>query len=117
MPDGAHFTSGNGGPGGTATIEPEVAGDLDAEASTAGGEAPDRPRRGPRRRRGEGRRLVLTPVGRGVLVGTALAYTAGWGLGYTELLVVAAAGLLAMVLALAWTWPRPRVAVDRTISP
>jgi uncharacterized protein (DUF58 family) len=127
---GAHFAGGGEGPAGTGTIEPELAGDLDdVNDDGANGTAPGastvssaagagrRGRRGWPRRRGEGRRLVLTPVGRGVLLGTSLAYAAGWGLGYTELLVVAAAGLLAMVLALAWTWPRPRVAVDRTISP
>jgi uncharacterized protein (DUF58 family) len=147
VPDGAHFAAGNGDAAGAATIEPEVAGDLDAleaagrarggtPSSGAGGAAPagaeagdgttgaagGRARRaagagGRLRGRGDGRRLVLTPVGRAVLGGTVVAWVAGWGFGYTELLVVAAAGLLAVVLALAWTWPRPRVAVERTISP
>jgi uncharacterized protein (DUF58 family) len=130
---GAHFASGDGS-GSTATIEPEVTGDLDAGAGAGaggpgagggpvGGAAPagvdgsGRARRGAGRRGRRARRLVLTPVGRAVLGGTVVAYVAGWGLGYTELLVVAAAGLLAVVLALVWTWPRPRVAVERTISP
>ncbi|HEV7761746.1 MAG TPA: DUF58 domain-containing protein [Acidimicrobiales bacterium] len=131
MAEGAHFASGNGDAG-PATIVPEIADDLDAgtpasatagsgEAVAAAGTAtPGRPgarRSGRRRRDRPARRLVLTPVGRAVLGGTVVAYAAGWGLGYTELLVVAAAGLLAAVLALLWTWPRSRVAVERTISP
>jgi uncharacterized protein (DUF58 family) len=79
------------------------------------GQLADQPSQ-PGRSRWSGR-LVLTPVGRVVLAGSAAAYAAGWGLGYAELLVVAAAGLVALLLAVVWTWPHPRVAVERTISP
>ncbi|WP_406290238.1 DUF58 domain-containing protein [Embleya sp. NBC_00896] len=48
----------------------------------------------------------------GVLMGVA-----GWGFGYREAQILAIAALLAVVLALAWTAPRPSVRARRTVVP
>lgn len=67
---------------------------------------------------GRGERLPsLTPAGAGVLGGSVVTHVAGWGLGYGELLTVAAAGYVALLAALAWTFVRPRLAVERTLAP
>jgi uncharacterized protein (DUF58 family) len=53
----------------------------------------------------------LTPAGRGVLGGSVVLYAVGWGLGYSEVLAVAASGIVA------WTWTRPHLEVARTVHP
>ena len=60
---------------------------------------------------------TLTPAGRAVLGGSVVLYAVGWGLGYVEVLTVAAAGLLALLVAVGWTWTRPRLEVDRSVHP
>ncbi len=59
----------------------------------------------------------LTPAGRGVLGGSVVLYAVGWGLGYAEVLAVAATGFVALVVAVAWTWSRPRIEIARTVTP
>jgi uncharacterized protein (DUF58 family) len=59
----------------------------------------------------------LTPAGRGVLGGSVVLYAVGWGLGYPEVLAVAATGLVALLVAVAWTWARPHLEVARTVNP
>jgi uncharacterized protein (DUF58 family) len=59
----------------------------------------------------------LTPVGRSVLGGSLVLYALGWGLGYSELHVLAVAGLLVLLLAVAWTWWRPGVELERAVVP
>jgi uncharacterized protein (DUF58 family) len=60
---------------------------------------------------------ALTPAGRAVLGGSLVLYAVGWGLGYTEVLAVAAAGLVALLVAVAWTWTRPHLEIARTVTP
>ncbi len=124
---GAGDTASAGGPTtgpvdvGTVTIEPPPAADdlvPEVVAPATGAKKPDGDEsEGRARRWRQAKGLVLTPAGRAVAGGTVVSYAAGWGLGYNELLVVAAAGLLAVVVALIWTRPRARVHVERTISP
>jgi uncharacterized protein (DUF58 family) len=59
----------------------------------------------------------LTSVGWSVLVGSVVLYVAGLGFGYEELHVMATAGLLMVVLAVAWTWWRPGVELERAVVP
>jgi uncharacterized protein (DUF58 family) len=60
---------------------------------------------------------VLTRLGWGIAVAALVAYAAGAWLGYPEAVVVAAGGVLAVVTALLWTVPQPRLTVRREISP
>jgi uncharacterized protein (DUF58 family) len=60
---------------------------------------------------------MLTTTGRGLATITVLLLAAGWYLGYAELLVLGAAGLLALVLAALWMFARPDVTVQREIRP
>ncbi len=59
----------------------------------------------------------LTPTGRSVLGGSLVLYAVGWGFGYTEARTVAAAGLIALLVALAWTWSRPSLGLERAVIP
>jgi uncharacterized protein (DUF58 family) len=60
---------------------------------------------------------VLTPLGWGTLAGCVLLYAAGFALGYPEPVVLATGGLLALLTALAWTAPKPRLEVHREVTP
>ncbi|MFC4113789.1 DUF58 domain-containing protein [Nonomuraea zeae] len=60
---------------------------------------------------------VLTPLGWGTLAGCAVLYAAGFALGYPEPVVLATGGLLALAAALAWSAPRPKLAVHREVTP
>jgi uncharacterized protein (DUF58 family) len=60
---------------------------------------------------------ALTAAGRSALGASLVSWAVGFGLGYVELLVVAASGLVAVALALGWTAVRPRLDVDRTVWP
>ncbi|MFG1943081.1 DUF58 domain-containing protein [Nonomuraea sp. NPDC048826] len=60
---------------------------------------------------------MLTPLGRGTLVGSVLLYAAGFALGYPEPVVLATGGLIALAAALAWTAPRPKLEVRREVTP
>lgn len=51
-----------------------------------------------------------------VLVGSVVLYGAGWVLGWTPLVVIAVAGLLAVVTAVAWILRRPDLVLDRRLS-
>jgi uncharacterized protein (DUF58 family) len=61
--------------------------------------------------------MRLTSAGWATLGGAIAIYALGWRLGYDELLVVALAGLIALVVAFAWTWWRPSVDLDRAVVP
>ena len=61
--------------------------------------------------------MRLTAAGRVVLGGSIVLFVAAWRLGYTELNVVVAAGILAVALASAWTLVRPRVDLERVVAP
>ena len=58
-----------------------------------------------------------TPVGWAVLGGAIVAHAVGWGLGYPAALTVAAAGYLALLVAVAWTWARPQLGLTRALTP
>jgi uncharacterized protein (DUF58 family) len=60
---------------------------------------------------------VLTRLGWGIAAASAALYAAGAWLGYPEAVVLAAGGVLAVVSALLWTLPQPRLAVRREITP
>ncbi|WP_157245775.1 DUF58 domain-containing protein [Nonomuraea typhae] len=60
---------------------------------------------------------MLTPLGWGTLAGSILLYTAGFLLGYTEPVILATGGLLALGAAMAWTAPKPRLEVSRELTP
>jgi uncharacterized protein (DUF58 family) len=60
---------------------------------------------------------VLTPTGRGVLIGGLVLYAGGVWLGYPPATAVGFAGLLAVGGALAWALPRPRLSVERVVAP
>ncbi|MFI9558078.1 DUF58 domain-containing protein [Nonomuraea endophytica] len=60
---------------------------------------------------------MLTPLGWGTLGGSLVLYAAGFLLGYTEPVVLATGGLLALGVALAWTAPKPRLEVSREVTP
>ncbi|MGP3965534.1 DUF58 domain-containing protein [Nonomuraea sp. 3N208] len=62
-------------------------------------------------------RTPLTPFGWGTLAGSLVSYAAGFALGYPEPAVLATGGLLALAAALAWTAPRPRLEVQREVTP
>lgn len=64
-----------------------------------------------------GGRSPLTPLGWGVSGASILLYAAGAWLGYPELAVLATGGLVAVLLALTWTLPQPRLDVRREIAP
>src|SRR5690606_35677764 len=69
---------------------------------------------------GRERRLPLpslTPAGRAVLGGSLVLYAVGWGLGYAELLGLAAAGFVALLGAGAWTRTRPHLEIARAVAP
>ncbi|WP_051299973.1 DUF58 domain-containing protein [Actinomadura rifamycini] len=60
---------------------------------------------------------VLTPLGRGMAAASPVLYAAGWWLGYPEPAAFAVAGLVAVLAAVLWTLPRPRLEVRREITP
>jgi uncharacterized protein (DUF58 family) len=60
---------------------------------------------------------MLTPVGRNTLLASAALYAAAFALGYAELAVPAAAGVLAVGVATAVVARRPRLQVALTVSP
>jgi uncharacterized protein (DUF58 family) len=60
---------------------------------------------------------VLTHRGIAVAVATVLAYVAAAVLHYPELGVLAAGGLLVLVVGAAWVVRRPHVRIERTIEP
>jgi uncharacterized protein (DUF58 family) len=60
---------------------------------------------------------VLTRLGWGIAAVSVVLYAAGAWLGYPEPVVLAAGGMLAVVTALLWTLPRPRLTVRREITP
>jgi uncharacterized protein (DUF58 family) len=60
---------------------------------------------------------VLTRLGWGIAVASVVVYAAGAWLGYPEAVVLAAGGVLAVLTALLWTLPQPRLTVRREISP
>jgi uncharacterized protein (DUF58 family) len=60
---------------------------------------------------------VLTRLGWGIAAASVVVYAAGAWLGYPEAVVLAAGGVLAVVTALLWTLPRPRLTVRREITP
>ena len=61
--------------------------------------------------------VPLTPLGWGVAAASVVLYAAGWWLGYTEPLVLAVAGILAVATAVVWTAPRPKLELRREIAP
>lgn len=61
--------------------------------------------------------MRLTSSGWATLGGAIAVYATGWSLGFGELLVVALAGIVALVFALAWTWWRPSVQLERIVVP
>lgn len=62
-------------------------------------------------------RIPLTPLGWGVTGASVLLYGAGWALGYVEPTVLAVAGVGAVIGALVWTAPGPRLELRREIAP
>lgn len=60
---------------------------------------------------------VLTPLGWGTAVASAVLYGAGWWLGYPEPAALAVAGLVAVAGAVLWTLPSPDLEVAREIAP
>jgi uncharacterized protein (DUF58 family) len=60
---------------------------------------------------------VLTRLGWGIAVLSVLLYAAGAWLGYVEPVVLATGGLVAVLTAVLWTLPRPRLDVRREIMP
>jgi uncharacterized protein (DUF58 family) len=60
---------------------------------------------------------VLTRLGWGIAVASAVLYAAGAWLGYPEPVVLATGGALAVVTAMLWTLPQPRLTVRREIAP
>jgi uncharacterized protein (DUF58 family) len=60
---------------------------------------------------------VLTRLGWGIAAASVVLYIAGAWLGYAEAVVLATGGVLAVVTALLWTLPRPRLTVRREITP
>ena len=60
---------------------------------------------------------MLTRLGWGIVAASAVSYAAGAWLGYPEPAVLAAGGILAVVAAVLWTLPSPRLTVRREISP
>lgn len=60
---------------------------------------------------------MLTPLGWGVAAASAVLYAAGALLGYPEPIALALGGVVAVVVALLWTLPRPRLTVARRVSP
>lgn len=60
-------------------------------------------------------RPALTAAGQATLAGSAVAYLAGWSLGYPELNALAAAGFLAVLTAFVWVRRVARVQVTRRI--
>jgi uncharacterized protein (DUF58 family) len=60
---------------------------------------------------------VLTPVGWGVTAASAVLYAVGALLGYPEPVALAVGGFLAVLTAVLWTLPQPRLTVGREITP
>lgn len=60
---------------------------------------------------------MLTRLGWGITASSVVAYAGGAWLGYPEAVVLAAGGVLAVLTALLWTLPRPRLTVRREITP
>ncbi|HEY3685881.1 MAG TPA: DUF58 domain-containing protein [Streptosporangiaceae bacterium] len=61
--------------------------------------------------------MPLTPLGWGVAAASVLLYAAGAWLGYPEPAVLAVAGIAAVLAALVWTAPRPKLELSREIAP
>jgi uncharacterized protein (DUF58 family) len=60
---------------------------------------------------------TLTRAGRSVAAGAPLLLVGGWALGYRELATIAAVGVLALLAGVVSTWPRPRMEIERTVTP
>lgn len=60
---------------------------------------------------------MLTPVGWGVAAASAALYAVGALLGYPEPVALAVGGFLAVLTAVLWTLPQPRLTVGREITP
>lgn len=60
---------------------------------------------------------MLTRLGIAMCAVAVAAFAGAWLLGYPELAVLGSAAALAVVWALAWTLPAPRLAVHREIAP
>jgi uncharacterized protein (DUF58 family) len=59
----------------------------------------------------------LTTTGWAILVGSLAVWGLAWSFGYGELSIVAAAGLISLVVAVVWTGSRPRLDVERELLP
>ncbi len=59
----------------------------------------------------------LTLAGRALLLGSAMLYLLGWSFGYGELLLVATAGIGALIAGLAWARSVPNLHVERSLEP
>jgi uncharacterized protein (DUF58 family) len=60
---------------------------------------------------------LVTPAGWSVLLGSAVGYAAGVALGYPALVAIGLAGLLAFAVAVAAVLVRPRLRVERVVTP
>lgn len=60
---------------------------------------------------------MLTRLGQGIAAVSVVVYAAGAWLGYSEAVVLATGGVLAVVTGLLWTLPRPSLTVRREITP
>lgn len=62
-------------------------------------------------------RIPLTGTGVRVLSGSAALCAAGWALGYAEAVIVGGTGLLAVLCAVLWVLPGPRMTAQRSVTP
>lgn len=60
---------------------------------------------------------MLTRLGWGIVATSVVLYVAGAWLGYREPVVLAVGGVLAVIVALLWTLPRPHLEVVREVAP
>ena len=60
---------------------------------------------------------LFTPAGRAVLGATAVLYATGVSFGYPELVALASAGLVVLVVGVGSVLRRPPLAVDRRVQP
>jgi uncharacterized protein (DUF58 family) len=61
--------------------------------------------------------MALTGSGRGVLVGSGVLFGLSWWSGYREMAIVALAGVLLVLSALAGVLRKPRVSAEKTVRP